>query len=1097
MICSSCGYSTPGGAGRCVSCGELLPALGPSERAAAGDTGRAGGGHPDATDKSRAPSGAEPSDAGAGLDDEDPDVTRLGVGPPLIPEDPDVTRLGVGPAPIPEDPDVTRLGVGPPLIPEDPDVTRLVITPGSHASETETAAGHAPPPPRTRMQSASGQSAEPGSPADLASDLVGRPLGTRYQIQALLGAGGMGAVYEAWDRELGVVVAVKTVRREIAADPEMARVLERRFKQELLLARKVTHKNIVRVHDMGEVDGIKYITMPYLEGEDLATLLKREGKLPVNRVMPIARQVTSGLMAAHEAGVVHRDLKPANIMIDPSGEALVMDFGVATAGAKLSSSGPDGKVSMTRTGGQTMMGSVVGTIEYMAPEQARAQPVDQRADIYALGLILYDLLLGRTRASRTESVVAELNLRMKDPPPPPRSIDPDIPAPLDRIIVRCIQPDADARYATTAELMADLEKLDDEGELLPVSRRLTWRLGAAAAVVLVALVGLTWWLARPAPPPVEHEPVSVLIADFENSTGDATFDRTLEPMLKLALEGAGFISAYDRTGMSRGLGVRPPDKLDEQAAAEIAVKQGLGVVLSGSIEQQGTRYAVSMKATRAVTGDVITSSTRRASSKQQVLGVATELATSVRSALGDDTSGSAQRFAMETLSATSLEVVREYAAAMEALSRSQFEEARQSFSRAVALDANFGLAYAGMAIASRNLDRHQEAETHVREAIRHLDGMTDRERYRTRGLFYFLTNDYQACVKEYGDLIAQYAADAAARNNLALCQTYLRNLPQAVAEMREVVKILPNRALYRENLALYSSYSGDFEGAEQEVGAMPEPGLFGLLALAFAQVGQGQVPQAMETYQSLGSVDDQGPSYTASGLGDLAIYEGRFSDALSILGDGAAADLASEDAYRAASKLTAVAYAHLQRRDRAAAVAAAEKALATSRAMKVRFLAGRILVEANAVATAKPIIDELGAELQAEPRSYARILQGLTALEAGNAPQAIQLLTDASELLDTWIVHFDLGRAYLAAKAFPQADSELERCVNRRGEALSLFLDEEPTYGFFPMVYYYQGLVRDGLNSARAADSYRQYLDIRARSQEDPLLPHVRRSIVR
>ena len=139
----------------------------------------------------------------------------------------------------------------------------------------------------------------------------------------------MGAVYQAWDEVLGVVVALKTIRPEVAADPETARMLERRFKQELLLARRVTHKNIVRVHDMGDVGGIKYITMPFLEGEELSTILEREGKLAVPRVMKIARSVASGLVAAHAAGVVHRDLKPANIMIDAEGEGLVMDFGVA------------------------------------------------------------------------------------------------------------------------------------------------------------------------------------------------------------------------------------------------------------------------------------------------------------------------------------------------------------------------------------------------------------------------------------------------------------------------------------------------------------------------------------------------------------------------------------------------------------------------------------------------------------------------------------------------------------------------------------------------------------------------------------------------
>ena len=185
--------------------------------------------------------------------------------------------------------------------------------------------------------------------------------------------------------------------------------------------------------------------------------------------------------------------------------------------------------------------------------------------------------------------------------------------------------------------------------------------------------------------------------------------------------------------------------------------------------------------------------------------------------------------------------------------------------------------------------------------------MTERERYRTRGMFYYLTNDYQACVKEYGDLLARYSADAAARNNLALCLTHLRDMPRAVEEMRQVVKILPNRTLYRENLALYTAYSGDFAAADQEVQGMQEPGVFGRLALAFAQLGQGQLTEAAETYRAIGGVDELGKSYPSSGLGDLAMYEGRFADAARIFEEGAAADLKANDADRAANKLVALA----------------------------------------------------------------------------------------------------------------------------------------------------------------------------------------------
>ena len=519
------------------------------------------------------------------------------------------------------------------------------------------------------------------------------------------------------------------------------------------------------------------------------------------------------------------------------------------------------------------------------------------------------------------------------------------------------------------------------------------------------------------------------------------------------------------------------------------------MVLSGTVEREGNAYHLTLTASEAVTGNVIRSVEDRASSKEQVLGAVAKVAAEMRKALGDESSESSQRFAMDTLSATSLDVVHEYATAMQALADSDFNEALAGFSRAVDLDPNFGLAYAGMAITSRNLDRQQDAQTYVEKALSHLDGMTERERYRTRGLYYMVTGDHRACVKEYGDLIARYSADAAARNNLALCSTYLRDLPKALTEMQQVVKILPNRALYRENLALYAAYAGDFPAAEREVRRMKDPSVFGLLALAFSQVGRDQVAEAAETYRQIEKIDALGASYAASGLGDLALYQGRISDASRIFQQGAASDQASGDLYRSAVKLIALGHAQLLRDQNGAAVASAIRALANSKAIKVRFLAARLLVEAGESDQAQAIAKELSLEFQEEPRAYAKIIQGIALLKDGNPREAVQVLSDANGLLDTWIGHFDLGRAYLEGGAFPQADSEFDRCLARRGEALSFFLDEEPTYGYFPLVYFYQGRVREGLHSSRAVESYQAYANIRGRADEDPLLPDVLRRI--
>ena len=931
---------------------------------------------------------------------------------------------------------------------------------------------------------------------------VGQAFGARYHIIRVLGVGGMGAVYHAWDAELGMAVALKVIRPDASTDPVTAHEMERRFKQELVLARQVTHKNVVRIHDLGEISGVKYITMPYLDGSDLASKLKERSKLPVPEALSIARGVAAGLAAAHEAGIVHRDLKPANIMI-LSDYAVIMDFGIARSAGNVSAATAPSSLPLTgmaawQTQGAvataTVAGAILGTVHYMAPEQARGEVVDQRADVYAFGLIFSDMLLG---VRKSENAVAELKQRMEAAPPPIRATDPSIPAAVDALITRCLEPDPSVRFQTSAELVDALNALDEQGEPIPIKRVVRLPVVVGVVAMLLVVSGGIWYYQRSLVPPAPHDPVSVVIADFQNGTKDPTFDRTLEPMLKRALEGANFISAYDRNAINSTLGIRPPERLDEEAARELAVRQGLGVVLSGAVKPQGNGYQVSVKAVQTVSGTVITSADGRAADKDQVLSVATRLVTGVREALGDDTSDSAQLFAMQTLSTTSLDVVRHFAAALEASTNNRFADAFENFSKAVELDPKFGAGYIGMAAMSRNLGRPQEAQKYSEEALRYLDGMTERERFNARGMLYLGTGDYQQCVKEYTDLVNRFAGDVYARNRLAICATHLRDMREAVQEMKEVVKFVPKRAIFRVNLALYESYGGDFQAGEQEARAAQDLGSpLGLQPLAFAKLGQGQPSQASEAYQALGRAEalgSLGVSAAASGLGDLAIYEGRFADARRVLEEGAAADLKANAKERAAAKFASLGYVHLLRGQIGSAAAAAETALANSQAVKIRFLAGRLLVEANRTAGARPLITALGSETQPEPRAYAKILEGDALLKTGEARGAIALFGEANSLLDTWIGHFDLGRAYLEAGLFAQADSEFDRCLTRRGEALALFIDEEPTYGYLPPVYYYQGRAREGLKTERFADSYGEYVKIRGDSKEDPLLAEVRR----
>jgi tetratricopeptide (TPR) repeat protein len=313
--------------------------------------------------------------------------------------------------------------------------------------------------------------------------------------------------------------------------------------------------------------------------------------------------------------------------------------------------------------------------------------------------------------------------------------------------------------------------------------------------------------------------------------------------------------------------------------------------------------------------------------------------------------------------------------------------------------------------------------------------------------------------------------------------------------MQRAVELVPKRALFRVNHTIYSNYAGDFatgSGEEQTLRELGRP-QWALFNRALSQLGQGGLDEAASTYVELGKTDARGVSWMPAGLADLAIQEGRFSDAVPILERGADADLKAGNKDKAAAKFAALAHAQLLRQQKAAAIAAAEKAVATDNAVKYRFQAGRIFVEAGDAKRAETVITELGSEILAEPQAYAKILEGLTALNRGDARQAVKLFLEANTLLDTWIGDFYLGRAYLDAGMLTNADSEFEHCIQRRGEALSLFLDEEPTYAFFPPVYYYRGRVREALNNVAFAESYRTYLNIRGKSTEDPLVPDARR----
>ncbi len=269
----------------------------------------------------------------------------------------------------------------------------------------------------------------------------GTVLASRYEIIELLGRGGMGNVYRAVDTKINEEIALKFLNPAVADE----KMIER-FKNELKLARMISHKNICRMYDLGDVDGSPYITMEYVTGEDLRGMIKMTGQLSVGRAISIAKQVCEGLAEAHRLGVVHRDLKPRNVMIDKEGNARIMDFGIARS---------------IKVKGITKAGSLVGTPEYMSPEQVKGQKVDQRSDIYSLGIILFEMMTGQVPFEGDTSLSIALK-HEKEIPPDPREFNTQVSKDISRVILKCLEKDKERRYQGAGELFSDLSKIEEE-----------------------------------------------------------------------------------------------------------------------------------------------------------------------------------------------------------------------------------------------------------------------------------------------------------------------------------------------------------------------------------------------------------------------------------------------------------------------------------------------------------------------------------------------------------------------------------------------------------------------------------------------------------
>ena len=909
---------------------------------------------------------------------------------------------------------------------------------------------------------------------------AGLGLGERYHIVRQLGEGGMGEVYLARDKELDRDVALKVIRIDLASNPA---ILER-FKREIQLSSNITHKNILRVYDLGEANGVKFLTMQFVQGRDLSAVMRREAPLSVPRVVEIFRQICEGLQAAHEQGVIHRDLKPQNIMIDDREHVLITDFGLAKS---------------LNYGTLTEAGKVIGTPHYMSPEQVKGVELDQRSDIYSLGIILYEMLTGTlpfTGASAWEVMIQ----RTQKTPRPASDHNPKIPPYLIKILERCLQPDPNLRYASTAEILRDLDTQTFHSTLNYQVRRRGKTAKAIGVLALVAFLaaGIVAWrhfaVSKQRATEAAHAPVSVLVADIDNKTGDAVFDGTLEPIVTLAMEGASFVTSYSR-GQARKVAaqIQPQSStLDERLARLVAVREGLSVVISGAITR-GSSYDLTLHALDGATGKDIGESKVSAETKEQVLAAVGRAAADLRKALGDTTPVSTQMAAAETFTAASLDAAHEYAMGQDLFLSGKFEDAANHYEQAVKLDPNLGRAYAGLGAAYNNMGRATDAEAQYKLAMSHIDRMTDREKYRTRATYYLVTHNNPRAIEELSQLVKLYPADVSGLNNLALAYFYQRDMARALEASQRPIALYPRNVVARNNAALYAMYAGNFDQAKQQAQAVLQINPKyekAYLAIALSQLAQGDASGAKATYQKLAQVSSRGDSIASMGIADIQQYEGRLKEAAATLQPAVTRDRAEKRNDAANEKLATVALA-------SGSLSTAEDAAksASTHDAHALFTTARALIAANRADGASRIASQLESQIEPELQMYGKLIDGEVLLAAGKAREALAQFEAAKAFADSWLARFDRGRAYLELGAFTEADADFENCMKRRGEATAVFLDDVPTFHHFAPLYYYLGRAREGLGSASAVESYKQFLAIKQNGDGDPLVADARRRV--
>ncbi len=711
----------------------------------------------------------------------------------------------------------------------------------------------------------------------------GTLLAGRYRIVAVVGVGGMGVVYRARDEELAQDVALKVLRPDLGTDPEWIE----RFRSELILAREVTHRNVVRTHDIGESQGLRFLSMRFVEGRSLLDVLQKEGPLPLDRALKIVRQLAEALGQAHEAGVVHRDLKPANVLLESDDTAYVTDFGIAR--------------SMTG-GGITRTGAVVGTPDYLSPEQVCGDPVDGRSDLYTLGILFYEMLSGRLpfeASSQAEAIAQRLTGRVRDI----GATGVTVPAWVRGVIGRCLERLPSRRYSSAGELLHDLDRRSASGS----RGRSPWLVGAAAAIAAFALAGLVWLALRGAPAgstpdapvPAAAAPAShaLAILPLVDETADPALGWTsggIAEMLAAELAESPDLRVLDPQRLLRTLrDLRLADgRYDDAALRRLAEILEVDRLVAGSVRRAGDALRVDLRLVSVGPSGALTTRQVAADSPATagLFGIVSGLGGRLRGELG----AKAPVAAGNEAATSSLDAAQAFREARDHLAVGDYVGAKPALERAIAADAGFALALERLAETYQSLGYHEKALAVAGRAVEAAGGAETRLGHRARARLALLKGNPAEAIESYTELARLYPNDVEALLDLASAQASRGALESAVATLKRAAALDRNDPRVWYLLGRNAILLGDAARATSDylVRALTlqtqlknEQGQADVLnALGIARHELGNYAEAIETYtkaaalrQSLG--DQRGVAASVKNRARAYVALGRLTEA--------------------------------------------------------------------------------------------------------------------------------------------------------------------------------------------------------------------------